>query len=530
MNKLLLLTIGATVFTIASAHMTMICSSTDPSKAGEIDFYFGTYHQKSEKVAGSVIISQPNVAGGVSLTQAFAPAEQYAIAGNGQHNIKDMAGVKDSIVKSGALKNSNAVVTCYVENAASGALKAPSSGQWIIPATDKDTLICEGGSYSHLKSWAKVVIKNAKSGDWKLSLKNTNDVYNPGKKQCSLSTANPKWIGGMTVADGAPACTGTAQVSGSFDMDSVNKCPTMSGASCSFKCKDDKDLKSGVIECQKSKWHVTAKCQPASKCAAEAGQHIADIGSSISTCQSTIDGLTNGAHCPKESQGIVDAAKQSATQADTNAKNAASALATAQKTPVQFSAMPLDKIDASNCQKLFADLKANSNYNAAKQALDAATTANTNAAAAKTAADKAVTDALAAQAEAILKCKCKASNGMDDAFATCTQTKDTQAMMWRKAYHLQCVQNGDMKLTGSGGSHTSSGSCKVPAVPVVTKKKMAFPVTEKECKTVGMEMAQDAEMDANFAASVEEIDLEQVGMPGWHHMDDGSMMKDSDMM
>merc|ERR1711907_647591 len=116
-------------------------------------------------------------------------------------------------------------------------------------------------------------------------------------------------------------------------------------------------------------------------------------------------------------------AKKSAKTADDNAKNAATALANAEKTPVQFSAIPLDKIDSSNCQQLFSHLKANSNYNTAK---------------------------------ATLKCKCKASKGMDDAFAKCTQDEASQKKNWRMAHHMECVTSGSLTLTDKG---TGSGKC-----------------------------------------------------------------------
>merc|ERR1711939_1276380 len=87
-----------------------------------------------------------------------------------------------------------------------------------------------------------------------------------------------------------------------------------------------------------------------------------------------------------------------------------SSLASAQKTPVKFNAIPLDQIDPKNCAGLFAKLKANSNYNAAKTALDSATAAKSSADAQKTAADKAVTTAVAQQQAAVLKCKCTVTN------------------------------------------------------------------------------------------------------------------------
>lgn len=520
MNKFLVLTLTAVLLGMASAHLTMICSSTDPAKAGQIDFYFGTYHGKGN-APGTVTISQPTVTNGASLSGSFT--NQFAAS---NFKFTDVASVKANLIKSKALTSDKALVSCYVENAASGQMTPPKDGQWILPAGSKDNLKCAGGSYEKINMWSKLTIKNAKSGNWRLSITGTNDVYNPHQKQCSLSKNNPKWIGGMTVADGAPACKGTAPVGTGFDMASVKKCSTTSGAQCAFKCESDKAKKEGVIECRKGTWHVTAKCVSETTCAKEAENHIDSIKSSVNTCQATVNGLTNGAHCPKESAGIVDAAKKSAKTADTNAKNAASALSTAEKTPVAFSAVPLDKIDSSTCPQLFSHMKANSNYNAAKSALDSAKTANTNAAAAKVAADKAVTDALAAQAKAIMKCKCSASRHMDSAYDKCTQNAASEKKMWDKAHHIDCVQKGTMTLDAS---HASTGSCKVPKCPTITKKKMAYPVTEAECKKAGVEIDADEAMDAAFEASVEEMDLEQVSMPGWHHMEDGSMMKDSDM-
>merc|ERR1719191_1340689 len=113
---------------------------------------------------------------------------------------------------------------------------------------------------------------------------------------------------------------------------------------------------------------------------------------------------------------VVSDAKAAATKADGTAKTAASNLATAQKTPVKFNAIPLDQIDPKNCAGLFSKLKANSNYNAAKTALDSATAAKSSADAQKTAADKA-----------------------ESAFDKCNMNNKANDMAWTKAHHLQCV-------------------------------------------------------------------------------------------
>merc|ERR1711871_804154 len=260
---------------------------------------------------------------------------------------------------------------------------------------NKDTA-CDKGAYEIIRGWAKVIVKGAKSGDWKLEVSGTDQVYNPGKDQCSLSKNNPKWIGGMTVADGSPSCSGAPPVGSDIDASSVASCKNLiGGAECGqFTCnpKLGKNAKkSGHIKCSGGKWDVTAKCAGESKCAMQAMDSINSIKTTISQCQAVVDGMSNGAHCPNEMSKVVSDAKTAAKKADDAAKSAASSLAPAQKTPVKFNAIPLDQIDPKNCAGLFAKLKANSNYNADAQ---------------KTAADKAVTTAVAQQQAAVLKCKC----------------------------------------------------------------------------------------------------------------------------
>merc|ERR1712159_502120 len=176
---------------------------------------------------------------------------------------------------------------------------------------------------------------------------------------------------------------------------------------------------------------------------------------------------------------------------------------------------------------------ADSNAKTAASGLDAAKKAKTDADAAKTAADKAYTTAVAQQKDAILKCKCKVVNVANDAYTKCTADSKQQALTWTKSHHLACVENGAVTLNSGGASHT--GTCAVPAVPTVTKKKLAYNPSEKECQAVGLEMEEDAQMDEAFEMEeneddeLVEIEDEAPKMPGWHQMEDGSMMKDSDM-
>merc|ERR1711988_809752 len=543
MNKLLVLALLAAALNLAYGHLDMLCSSTDPAKAGEIDFYFGTYHNyQSNTPPGTVTISQPGVAGGAKLSGTFA--NKYKAGKSGKYMIDDVPSVKANLLEAGALKSDKAMVDCYVVNAASAAKKPPSKGQWIVPQPHnlkKGDLLCQpSGAWTYVKMWSKLSIKGAKSGDWMLEVHGTDQVYDPGQKACSLSKSNPKWIGGMTVADGTPPCPGTPPVGSDIDAASVASCANLiGGAMCSgFKCaaKLGKNAKlSGHIKCNKGKWDVTAKCVGESKCAMEAMTAISTVKSTVAQCQSVIDGMSNGAHCPNEMSKVVADAKTAASTAATNAGNTATQLASASKTPVQFNAIPLNTIDPKNCAGLFSKLKANSNYNAAKSALDTAKTAKTNADAAKVAADKAVTDAIAAQKKAILKCKCNAKEKALEAYEKCTQNSKAQKAQWRKSYHLQCVEQGDVSI---GTNHKASGTCTIPAVPTNTKKKMAFNVSEKECMAAKKMLFEDEQMDEQFEASiadeedealVEIEDQQAPKMPGWHQMEDGTMMRDSDM-
>ncbi len=70
MNKLFVALI-ATLITVGQCHLSMVCSATNPKKAGEIDFYFGTYHGMGESAPGTVTISQPNVPGGAKIPGSF---------------------------------------------------------------------------------------------------------------------------------------------------------------------------------------------------------------------------------------------------------------------------------------------------------------------------------------------------------------------------------------------------------------------------------------------------------------------------
>jgi len=535
MNTLSSIIVLAAIVVVAQAHLTTICSSTDPKRPGEIDFFFGTYHGKNEMgtkgAPGTVTISQPNVPGGAKLSGSFN--KFYGFSKN--FVFKNVEGMKKEFIKvinDKNMLNDGCQFDCYVVNKQSQAMKAPSKGQWMVPqphGSKNNDLQCQkSGAWTYLRAFSVLTIKGAKSGDWFLEITGTNDVYNPGQQQCSLSKNNPKWIGGMTVADGTPSCKGTPPVPSSIDQASVAGCKNMiGGAACSsWKCSGKNAKPEGTITCKGGKWEVSAKCMGESKCLNEAQKGIDAIKTAVSTCQATINGMSDGAHCINENKGTVAAAQKAADGAAKTAKDADAAVAKASSTKVNFNAIPLDQLVANekNCAGLINKLKANSNWNAASAQHQAAAKAKINADAQKKATADALVNAKAAQKAAILKCQCKAKNAADSTFDKCQVNSKGQKTQWRKSHHLQCVEEASTTIGANG---KAQGTCHIPAVPTVHPKKMAQHVKEAKCMGVKTMLQEDEEVEA-AQMELPEIDAEPT-MPGWHRMDDGSMMRDEDM-
>jgi hypothetical protein len=527
MNKFLLLACALCVST-ATAHLSTFCSATNPKKAGVIEFYFGTYHTfQSKTPPGTVTISQPGVAGGASLKGSFSN-KYNAMTNNQYFMISTTKAAKDNLVaKAGLSKDS--VVDCYVQNKKSAAMKAPSSGQWVVPSTmtsaDPDMKCQNSGSWLKVGFWSKLTINNAKSGDWKLEVTGTDQVYDPGQNQCSLSKKNPKWIGGMVVADGTPSCKGTPPVSSGIDPASVANCKDLiGGAVCnSWKCKSDKAESSGSIKCENGAYKVTAYCKPETACAKQADDDINQITTAVSTCQTSIDGMSNGAHCVKEMDKEVDKAKDDAKKADDEAKKADEEVGNTHVKIVKFQPIPLDTIKENDCPGLWSTLKAKSNYNDHRKAHEGAKQKKIAADAKKKAADEEVKKMEEAKKNAVLKCQCAAQDKHDKAYAACTANKNAQKIGWVKSHHLACVEAGSVTLNSN---HHSSGQCKHEPVPEVKKKQMAFQLAEKACMNMKTELEMD---DMVMAEELEEVEVTALPPKGYHEMPNGEIMADIDM-
>jgi hypothetical protein len=513
------------------AHLSAICTATRADKAGEIDFYFGTYHGYQPKTPpGTVTISQPDVAGNVPLSGTFST--KY----NAGSTIKigTPNALKENLIKvTGGSVTKESLVDCYVQNAKSAAMAAPPDGQWIVP-NDHDSTHksrCAGGQYENIGFWSKLTIKNAKSGNWKLVVTGTDQVYDPGSNQCSLSKQNPKWIGGMVVADGSPSCKGVPPVSSGIDPASVANCKDLlGGAMCnSWKCKSDKAESSGDIKCQEGEYKVTAYCKPETACAKQADDDINQITSAVSTCQTSIDGMSNGAHCVKEMDKEVDKAKDDAKKADDEAKKAHEEVGNTHVKIVKFEPIPLDSIKGNDCPGLWSTLKAKSNYNDHKNGHEDAKKAKIAADAKKKAADEEVKKMEEAKKDAVLKCQCATQDKHDKAYAACTANANAQKIGWVKSHHLACVEAESVTLDSN---HNSNGQCKVPAVPTVKEKAMAFTLPEKACMNLPSELDMDELAEETMEVEVPQVEtLPEGKIPkGYHKMADGEIMADDDMM
>lgn len=314
-------------------------------------------------------------------------------------------------------------------------------------------------------------------------------------------------------------------MSSGIDPASVANCKDLiGGAVCnSWKCKSDKAESSGSIKCENGAYKVTAYCKPETACAKQADDDINQITTAVSTCQTSIDGMSNGAHCVKEMDKEVDKAKDDAKKADDEAKKADEEVGNTHVKIVKFQPIPLDTIKENDCPGLWSTLKAKSNYNDHRKAHEGAKQKKIAADAKKKAADEEVKKMEEAKKNAVLKCQCAAQDKHDKAYAACTANKNAQKIGWVKSHHLACVEAGSVTLNSN---HHSSGQCKHEPVPEVKPKQMAFQLAEKACMNMKTELEMD---DMVMAEEMEEVEVTALPPKGYHEMPNGEIMADIDM-
>jgi len=518
----LALTTFAAIATVSTAHLTMLCSATSAKRPGDIDFYFGTYHNYQKSAPGAIKLTNT---GGTKRNAAFN--QNFAT----KFTISSAANVKSHLIKAvnnaGIIDNSYAVA-CYTTHGVPANKPPPKDGgAWIIPAPASATDFSKWGctdaghkAFQTVNMFSRVAIQKATSGDWKFEVSGTDQVYDPkGKQLCALSTSNPRWIGGMSVADGSPPCKDVPAVPNSINADSVKQCAgTIGGAVCTgFTCsKDLKDPKAqGELKCEKGKWVVTAKCtgepiRQKEQCELVAETSTQTVETSVNNMQTIINQMSDGSKCLTTDQDIVNKAKKAYDEAVVAHKKAQTAVTVSENTQVQIGSHTFSSLDGKTCNQFFTS----SSYTTAKTKHTAAVKAEADASAKVKAFKTAYDAAVEAQKKAVRKCQCTVRDKYNAAWVTATTHNNNNKVAWYKAQHLICVHKGDLVMGANGAV---SGKCNAPTCPQVKPKTLHI--------SVSVLKDTDCQKGVHFVSDVEEMEAP----PGMHIMPDGSLMRDEDM-
>lgn len=515
----------ASLAIVSNAHLTLLCSATSAKRAGDIDFYFGTYHNYQTKAPGTITLT--NTGG----TKRNANFDQNFRTGFSLTSVPDVKQRLIKAVNNKAIIDDSYAVACYTTHGVSANRAPPKDGgAWIIPApasaTDFSKWGCTdaGAAFQKINMFSRVAISKATSGDWKFEMSGTDQVYNPhGKQLCALSKANPRWIGGMSVADGSPPCKDVPTVPNTIDAGSVKQCAgTIGGAVCAgFKCSTD--LKAGAkpggeLKCVKGKWVVTAKCvgEPKrikGKCEVVAETSTETVKTSVNNMQLTINNIADGSKCPAVGEDQVKKAKKEYDEAVARHTKAVTDVTTAQSTSVTIGKHTFSSLDGSTCNQFFTS----GSYTTAKSKVEASVKARTKYESEMKAFKKAHDDAIATQKKDQRKCQCTVRHNYNAAWTTATTHNANNLNAWNKAQHLICVHKGDLKIDSAG---VTTGTCNVPACPQVKGKKLHI--------SVSVLKATDCVKGTHFEEAMSEI--EDLDIPeGYHTMPDGSLMANADM-
>merc|ERR1712139_213222 len=511
----------AAMASVSTAHLTMLCSATSAKRPGDIDFYFGTYHSYTASAPGKIKLTNT---GGTKRDAAFNQNFKTAFTISSVPNVKTHL---INAVKNPAIIGDSYAVSCYTTIGVPANKPPPKDGgAWIIPApasaTDFSKWGCTdaGSSFKKVNMFSRVSINKATSGDWKFEVSGTNAIYDPqGKQLCALSTANPRWIGGMSVADGTPPCKDAPTVPSSINADSVKQCAgTIGGAVCTgFKCsKDLKDPKAqGELKCEKGKWVVTAKCvgepiRQKEQCELVAETSTTTVETSVNNMQLIINNLADGSKCASTHQDIVNKATKDHNDAVAAHKKAETERKNSENTQVQIGSHTFSSLDGTTCNQFFTT----SSYTTAKAKHTAAVKAEVKAKSDMDSFKKVLDEAIEAQKKAVRKCQCTVRDAYNAAWVTATTHNSNNKVAWYKAQHLICVHKGDLVMGASG---TTTGKRNFPACPQVKPKQLHI--------SVSVLKDTDCKKGVHFVADVEQIEAPS----GMHVMPDGSFMRDEDM-
>merc|ERR1711881_307995 len=151
----------------SEAHLTEFRTSTSPKAPGRIDFYFGTCHAAAYRAKPKGQVDLVNT-GGTKARGYFNDIKQVP---RNEYMITTPEKSEALVKKLFTDMPKGSTVTCYTGRGAAKTKTQQSppkgGGQWIVPATKGKTgQFC----YSLTRSYARVTVPKATSGDWKLTM------------------------------------------------------------------------------------------------------------------------------------------------------------------------------------------------------------------------------------------------------------------------------------------------------------------------------------------------------------------------
>merc|ERR1712193_313905 len=134
-----------------SCNRDFLCSATSAKRAGDIDFYFGTYHGYQAKAPGAITLT--NTGG----TKRNANFDQNFKTG---FTISSVANVKKELIKAvnnPAIIDDSYAVACYTTTGVAANRAPPKDGgAWIIPAPASATSFNQWGCTDAGSSFQRV--------------------------------------------------------------------------------------------------------------------------------------------------------------------------------------------------------------------------------------------------------------------------------------------------------------------------------------------------------------------------------------
>merc|ERR1712183_248827 len=196
------------------------------------------------------------------------------------------------------------------------------------------------------------------------------------------------------------------------------------------------------------------------------GDTINDIKSSVEILQKEIDAVSSGVECNTEGQTQVKITAEAQTKAHTTLTTSKKELTKCTEAKVDFGSRVYSTLTVGKCDTFFshgAYVTAKASFQTATKAFQLATGAHTQA----------VTEAkMAVETAKKLRhqCLCKKKKEHETVYSVRHASAAANLKAWVKAHQIICVLD-DKK------------SCRIPAVPTVTRGKIYSDAKEAKCST-----------------------------------------------